>query len=772
MVKRICVCVFMTILILLHLLAARSSEATSQAGCNTNRAGTIEPGLREKMLASPGGKRTFLVYLKEQADLGQAPAIKNWKEKGDFVVRKLKDVSHKSQRGILAYLEHRRQSGQVDDFRQFSIVNAVKIKAGLGVLDALAALPEVSYIEEEKVYALPPEQFVAEDITPAAIEWNISKIRADQVWGYSGILGDGIIVANIDTGVRYDHPALVNQYRGNLGGGAFNHSYNWWDPSIVCPLGTPCDNNSHGTHTMGTMCGYDGGSNQIGVAPGAKWIACKGCSYDTCSTGDLLECAEFMLAPWNLEGGNPDPARRPHIVNSSWGDEGGICDLWYEASVLAWRAAGIFPAFSAGNSGPGLGTISNPGSYASSFTTGATDINDSIYYFGSRGPSPCTSEIKPDVTAPGVNVRSSVASGGYASGTGTSMASPHAAGCAALLWSAYPHLMGDIDATEHVLRNTAHEFGDQGPDYSFGYGRIDCYDAVKSLKLRIEPVSRVSAGCPRNVQRYEFSLVNDTGADATVDMTYSITGGDGLCGGPGSLGPIANGGSMTFDIFMYPDCSGGDSVTCTISLNSGSYSSMAIVINDCLFPGQDLCCDLAAFSDIPSGFWAEDFIYAVACEGITTGYADGTYRPAQNVQRSQMASFIIRALFGEDFSYSLMPHFSDVPSDHWAFRYIQKMYDEGITTGYADGTYRPAQSVQRSQMASFIIKAKYGDSFSYSPTPHFSDVPSDHWAFRYIQKMYDEGITSGYADGTFHPSENVSRAQMAMFIGRAFLSMR
>jgi subtilisin family serine protease len=641
--KRICVFVLITMFSQTPFHAVLSSGAMSPDGCDANRAGTVEPGLREKMFASPGGKRTFLVYLKEQADLREAPSIKNWKERGDSVVRKLTDVSRNSQRDILMYLKHQKQSGQVDEFRQFSIVNAIKVKAGLGVLDALAARPEVSYIEEEKIYALPPEQFVAEDITPAAVEWNISKIGADRVWGEAGIIGEGIVVANIDTGVRYDHPALVSQYRGSLGGGTFDHNYNWWDPSIVCPSGIPCDNNSHGTHTMGTMCGYDGGSNQIGVAPGTLWIACKGCSYDTCSTGDLLECAEFILAPWNMEGEAPDPAKRPHIVNSSWGDEGGICDTWYEASVLAWRAAGIFPAFSAGNSGPGPGTISNPGSYALSFTTGATDINDSIYYFGSRGPSPCTSEIKPDIAAPGVNVRSSIASGGYASATGTSMASPHAAGCTALLWSAYPHLIGDIDATEHVLRNTAREFGAQGPDYSFGYGRIDCYEAVKSLQLRIEPASMASQGCPRDVLRYEVSLVNETGADATINLTYAITGGDGLCGGPESLGPIADRESMAFEIFMYPDCSGGDSVTCTISLNSGSYQSMAAVINDCLFPGQDLCCELTLFSDITSGFWAEDFIYAIACEGITTGYADGTFHPSENVSRAQMATFIGRA---------------------------------------------------------------------------------------------------------------------------------
>jgi bacillolysin len=177
------------------------------------------------------------------------------------------------------------------------------------------------------------------------------------------------------------------------------------------------------------------------------------------------------------------------------------------------------------------------------------------------------------------------------------------------------------------------------------------------------------------------------------------------------------------------------------------------------------------FTDIQSGFWAESYIKALACEGITGGYSDGTYRPSQNVQRSQMAAFIIRAKFGEDFSYSATPHFTDVLEGHWAFKYVQKMYDEGITTGYSDGTYRPSQNVQRSQMASFIIKALFGDVFVYTTTPYFSDIPNTHWAFRYIQKMYDEGITTGYTDGTYRPSQNVSRAQMATFIGRAFLGM-
>jgi len=181
---------------------------------------------------------------------------------------------------------------------------------------------------------------------------------------------------------------------------------------------------------------------------------------------------------------------------------------------------------------------------------------------------------------------------------------------------------------------------------------------------------------------------------------------------------------------------------------------------------------IAHFTDFDSAtFWAAGYIKNLYCKGITTGYADGTYRPSENVSRSQMAAFIIRAKFGDSFSYSSTQHFSDIPNTHWAFKYVQKMYDVGITTGYADGTYRPAENVQRSQMAAFIVRAKFGDSFSYTLAPYFSDVPDTHWAFKYVQKMYDEGITTGYADGTYRPSQNVGRAQMATFIARAFLGM-
>jgi alpha-tubulin suppressor-like RCC1 family protein len=178
-----------------------------------------------------------------------------------------------------------------------------------------------------------------------------------------------------------------------------------------------------------------------------------------------------------------------------------------------------------------------------------------------------------------------------------------------------------------------------------------------------------------------------------------------------------------------------------------------------------------SFSDVPPGHWAEIYISEIACEGIATGYGDGTYRPTNQVNRAQMAIFIIRALYGDDFSYGSTPYFPDVPDTHWAFKYIQRMYEEGIAAGYGDGTYGPLIQVNRAQMAIFIIRALYGDDFSYGSTPYFPDVPDTHWAFKYIQRMNEEGIAAGYGDGTYQPLNVVNRAQMAIFIARGFLDM-
>jgi len=175
------------------------------------------------------------------------------------------------------------------------------------------------------------------------------------------------------------------------------------------------------------------------------------------------------------------------------------------------------------------------------------------------------------------------------------------------------------------------------------------------------------------------------------------------------------------------------------------------------------------FSDVLVGYWAENYINQIYYNKLTTRYPDSTYRPQNNVTRAEMAAFLIRASVGEDFTYKTEPYFSDTSSDHWAFKYIQKLRELGKTTGYPDSTYRPQNNVTRAEMAAFLIRASVGEDFTYKTELYFSDTSSDHWAFKYIQKLRELGKTTGYPDSTYRPQNNVTRAEMAAFITRTFL---
>ncbi|MFD0476828.1 S8 family serine peptidase [Nonomuraea thailandensis] len=296
------------------------------------------------------------------------------------------------------------------------------------------------------------------------------------MWDELGNRGEGIVVANIDSGVQFDHPDLAASYRGRNPDGTYTHDYNWYDPAGVCPSAAPCDNNDHGTHVMGTMVGANG----LGVAPGAKWIAVKGCEVNTCTDASLLKAGEWVVRPTDLDGLNPRPDLAPDIVNNSWGGDG--FDPFYKEVVDSWLAAGIFPAFSNGNEGPACDTSGSPGQYQSAYSSGAFDVNNALYARSSKGEGE-NGEIKPNIAAPGVNVRSSVP-GGYDSFTGTSMASPHVAATVALIWSGSPGLQGNVAATRPLLDGTAVDVSDTScggtaaDNNIWGEGRLDTYAAV------------------------------------------------------------------------------------------------------------------------------------------------------------------------------------------------------------------------------------------------------------------------------------------------------
>lgn len=478
-------CRTLVFLLLGALITTQGGSSPAGASVDDPRS-KLQPGVLE---SASNGAATVWVFMREKANLGAAADIEDDLERGTYVYRRLRDVANRSQAPLRAELDERGAS-----YKPFWIVNAIRVTADEGLLLDVAAREDVKAIHPDRALDVEMPRPGRQEPRVTTVEWNIQRIGAPRVWSQLGDRGENIVVGNIDTGVQYDHPALVRQYRGNLGGGSFDHNFNWEDPSDACGSRSrvPCDNVSHGTHTMGVMVGDDGmpGPNQIGVAPNARWIACKGCEGTSCSLEALTACGQWMLAPTDLAGNNPSPALRPHVVNNSWGGPGG--DPFYSAIVDAWVASGIFPLFGSGSSGPGCATFGSPGDYVASYSSSAFDMQNRIASFASRGPSPFgPGEIKPNIASPGVNIRSSVSipPSGYAVFSGTSMALPHVGGTVALIWSRSMTVRRDIPATRRLLDKFARNFSDlscggtAGDNNVWGEGMLNALGSTAEAPL-------------------------------------------------------------------------------------------------------------------------------------------------------------------------------------------------------------------------------------------------------------------------------------------------
>ncbi|MCB9101038.1 MAG: S8 family serine peptidase [Anaerolineales bacterium] len=467
------------------------------------------------------------MWLTEKADLSSAYLLKTKEGKGRFVFETLRSTAERSQKALRQELER-----QGVRYRSFYIANKILVQNGTrNTLLNLAARSDVARITANHPYQLEKPRI---DPRPEpgvlTVESNITFIRANEVWAL-GIDGQGTVLAGNDTGLDWDHPALINQYRG-WNGTTADHNYNWWDATGTYPT-APGDGDNHGTHTTGTMVGSDGEANQIGVSPGSRTIHCKNLDdFGWGSDTTITECFEWDLAPWDLKGEDPRPDLAPDAINNSWGYFGGDYPA-FEDEIAALEAAGIVVEVSAGNDGPDCQSLGSPGDYRQALTTGSVghvsgSLPGTLSYFSSRGQSLLyPDEFIPDVTAPGENIRSSVSGGGYEGGWyGTSMAGPHVTGLVGLIWSANPGLRGFVPETMEMIKETAVPLADQtgsncggdyttGPNNDWGYGTIDALAAVQQALLYGD--SGTLAGTVSDAES-QAPLVG-----ATIQATFSPT---------------------------------------------------------------------------------------------------------------------------------------------------------------------------------------------------------------------------------------------------------
>ncbi|GII91929.1 carboxypeptidase regulatory-like domain-containing protein [Sinosporangium siamense] len=480
-----------------------------------------EPAKIDKTLLATLSKApaTFLVRLNGNATLTAAAKATTKAAKGAQVLQAKSAHATTSQASLRKLL-----TAKKTEFTPFWIVNAVKVTGDAALAAEIAKLPEVQRIEPDRPLAR-PQQAAGKDVPKVnAVEWNIDRVGAPRVWNELGSRGEGIVIADITDGVQYDHPALATKYRGRKADGTFDHNYNWFDPQGTCG-GAPCDRRrGNGTRGLGVAVGGTA-DDTIGVAPGAKWIAARGCCN---GASDLLAAAQWLIAPTDSSGRNPRPDLAPDIVNNTWTDYG--VDSWFAPVVDAWTAAGIFPAFSALAYSPLCKTVQTPAAGGGAYAVGLLDETDKVWPNSARG-SGVNDEVKPDITAPGVNVRTAEPGGVYRVGTGDFAAVSHVSGTVALLWSAAPSLKGDVATTRALLGRTAIDTPDNTcggtPERNnvYGEGRLDAYAAVRAAP--IGPVGRVSGtvtsgGAPVDLATITLSGPVDRRTATAADGTYTL----------------------------------------------------------------------------------------------------------------------------------------------------------------------------------------------------------------------------------------------------------
>ncbi|MEP7194882.1 MAG: S8 family peptidase [Saprospiraceae bacterium] len=463
----------------------------------------VAPGILQQF--NKNKEVNVIIELKSKADLSTINPEMTKLEKATLAYQKLHNTAIQSQYKLIQKLK----SISVE-YHSFFIINAIAAKITKDQLDLIVGIEDIKYIHLDESISLERQNdAIVQNLKARGpmITWGIERIEANKVWNL-GYEGQGVVVAGEDTGYKWDLEGIKEKYRG-YSLDSIEHNYNWHDAiHNVSPLSgdslnpcgfnlkAPCDDDNHGSHTMGTMVGSTA-TDAYGISPKAKWIGCRNMERGNGALSTYIECFEFFLAPTDLDGLNPKPELSPSVVNNSWycsRSEG--CDTnnfsIMDEAVSNLRNSGVVVVVSAGNDGQACGRIAAPaGIYKSSFVVGAFAEDDQISYFSSSGPVYNYKDtiIKPDVVAPGSAVISRIRSGDLVSWDGTSMAGPHVAGLVALIISANPALNGNVNKIEKIIKESARRAetsldcppfkGTDYPNYVYGYGKIMAFEAIK-----------------------------------------------------------------------------------------------------------------------------------------------------------------------------------------------------------------------------------------------------------------------------------------------------
>jgi bacillopeptidase F len=442
------------------------------------------------------------------------------------VLKQLQIVSSQSSKKWTPQLMALKAEGKIIDYEFYWIVNALKVTVENNLPQKLVSGSDISYVINLNEFVFQPimpvemKEEIGTQRAIGGVEPGLMAVNVRGVWdlGYTGL---GRKLLSFDTGVWPDHPALGGRFLGNYF--PLNQCWKGFFSSI------PVDkSNSHGTHTIGTAAGLDPATaDTIGLAFKAYFMATDPIVQNP---ADVLPWDVLMSGfQWAL---NPDgdvntSADVPDVICNSWGrflNDTSLCESIVSETLIALELSGIAVEFSAGNNGPGDTTIGAPSfinpTHLNNFSVGAVNGNVAswpIANFSSRGPSICTStgarQIKPEVVAPGVDVRSCVGQNNYALYSGTSMAGPHVAGAMLLLKEAFPFLTGT--ELKEALYETAIDLGVPGEDNVYGRGMIDITAAFNYLAQNHTPV-------PPNNSPYDIELTEILSHQSKFTCVHNI----------------------------------------------------------------------------------------------------------------------------------------------------------------------------------------------------------------------------------------------------------